>query len=428
MIRGAYGTFYGPSMRAAAGTVGTEGFSSATTYTGSPDGLTPSVYLSNPFPSGLNPITGSSQGLLTGIGSTFENSLTGDNKVGYTENWNLDIQRQLPFSILIDAAYVGSHGVHLNKSGESDWNANQLTPGTLALGGQLQVKVPNPFYGIITTGPEAGVTIPRSYLEAPFPQFVAVDLSYLTGGYVDYNAFQLKVVKRLSHGLSALISYTNQKQIDNYSALSNVGNFGTGIQNIYNSQAERALSANNISQQLIVSAVYALPFGRGQQFAANLSRPVNTLIGGWQVNAIITEQTGYPLSVSTQNTSNSGSGVLRPNLTGVSPVEHGSIRSRLNKYLNPAAFSQPAPFTFGNAPRTLSNVRAPGNHNLDFSIFKNFQATKRINFQFRAESYNLLNQVVFGSPNQVLSSGQFGVISTQANTPQDIQLALKILF
>ncbi len=427
-LRAAYGIFYGPSMRAAAGTVGTEGFSSATTYTGSPNGLTPSVYLSNPFPNGLNPITGSSLGLLTGIGSSFENSQTGDNKVGYTENWNLDIQRQFPFGILAEAAYVGSHGVHLNKSGENDWNANQLTPADLTLGSKLQQSVPNPFFGIIATGPESGATIARSYLVAPFPQFVAVDLSYLTGGYEIYNAFQLKVNKRLSHGLSVLLSYTNQKQVDDYSALSNVGNFGAGIQNIYNPDGERALSANNLSQQLVISGIYNLPFGRGQQFGSSWSRPVDTAFGGWQINAIVTEQTGYPLSISTQNTSAAGGNVLRPNLTGVSPVEPGSVRSKLSKYINPAAFSQPAPFTFGNAPRTLSDLRAPGMHNIDFSIFKNFEITHRLNAQFRAESYNLLNQVVFGSPNQVLTSGQFGVISTQANAPREIQFALKLLF
>ncbi|MDR3718401.1 MAG: hypothetical protein P4K98_06335, partial [Bryobacteraceae bacterium] len=95
---------------------------------------------------------------------------------------------------------------------------------------------------------------------------------------------------------------------------------------------------------------------------------------------------------------------------------------------NSAAFSQPAAFTFGNAPRTLSNVRAPGNHDIDFSMFKNFHATENVNVQFRVESFNLLNQVVFASPNTVLTSGQFGKISSQSNTPRQIQGALKILF
>ncbi len=427
-IRGAYGVYFGPSLRSAGATIGNEGFSAVTTYTGSANGLTPSVYLSNPFPTGLNQPVGSSQGLATGIGSSFETPLIGDNKVGYTENYDLDIQRQLPFNILVDAAYVGSHGVHLNKSGENDWNANQLTPATLALGTQLQQSVTNPFFGIITNGAEASATIPRSYLAAPFPQFTAVDLSYLTGGYEIYNSFQLKVNKRISHGLSALVSYTGQKQIDDYSGIQNVGNITGGIQNIYDQHAERAVSSNNLSRVLVISGVYALPFGRGQDFGGSWNRPLDALLGGWQINGILTEQTGFPLSPSTQNTSNSGSNVLRPNLTGISPVVKGPIASRLNGYLNAAAFSQPAPFTFGNAPRTLSNVRGPGTHNLDFSLFKNFHATDHLAIEFRGEAFNLLNQVVFSSPNMTLSSGQFGVITGQSNTPRQIQLAVKAVF
>lgn len=428
VIRGAYGIYYGPSMRSAGATIGNEGFSATTTYTGSPNGLTPSVYLSNPFPNGLNQPVGSAQGLATGIGSSFENPLRGDNNVGYTENYDFDIQRQLPSNILVDIAYVGSHGVHLNKSGESDWNANQLTTAALAQGTKLQQTVANPFYGIIPTGAESGKTIAASYLAAPFPQFTAVYLSYLTGGYEDYNSFQLKINKRLTHGLSALVSYTGQKQIDDYSGIQNVGNITGGIQNIYNPQAERAVSSNNLSRVLVVSGVYNLPIGRGQALGGDWNRPLDTLLGGWQINAITTRQNGFPLSPVTQNTSNSGSNVLRPNLTGASPVVGGSVKSRLNGYLNSAAFSQPDPFTFGSAPRTLSRVRAPGTHDLDFSLFKNFHATDRANIEFRAEAFNLLNQVVFGSPNMTLSSGQFGVISTQSNTPRQIQLALKAVF
>jgi hypothetical protein len=427
-IRGSYGIYFGPSLRSAGATIGNEGFSAVTTYTGSPNGLTPSVYLNNPFPDGINQPVGSSQALLTGIGSSFENPLQGDNKVGYTENYDFDIERQLPFNLLVDVAYVGSHGVHLNKSGENDWNANQLSPADLSLGTRLEQSVANPFKGIITTGAEAGGTIPESYLVAPFPQFTAVDLSYLVGGYEIYNSFQIKVNKRLSHGLSMLISYTGQKQIDDYSGIQNVGNIMGGIQNIYDQQAERAVSSNNISRSLVVSAVYNLPFGRGQAIGGNWSRPVDALLGGWQLNGITTQQNGFPLSVSTQNTSDSGSDVLRPNLTGVSPVVKGAVKSKLNDYLNSAAFSQPAPFTFGNAPRTLSNVRGPGTHDIDFSLFKNFQATARVKVEFRAEAFNLLNQVVFGSPNLTLSSGQFGVITSQNNTPSQIQLALKAVF
>ncbi|HEY0162018.1 MAG TPA: TonB-dependent receptor, partial [Edaphobacter sp.] len=262
VIRGAYGIYFGPSIRSAYATVGSQGFSATTTYTGSADGLTPSVYLSNPFPNGLNHPAGNSQGLLTGIGSTFSNPLRGDNKVGYTENYDFGIQHQLPWNVLVEAAWVGSHGVHLTRSAEGDYNANQLSSAVLAQGTALQTKVANPFYGTITTGVEASATIPRSYLLAPYPQYVALDLSYLGGGYEDYNSIQLKLSKRLTHGLSALVSYTGQKQIDNYSGIQNVGNITGGIQDIYNPGAERSVSSNNINRMLVISGVYTLPIGR----------------------------------------------------------------------------------------------------------------------------------------------------------------------
>jgi hypothetical protein len=188
------------------------------------------------------------------------------------------------------------------------------------------------------------------------------------------------------------------------------------------------VSSNDISRDLVISGIYALPFGHGQRFGSHWAWPVDAALGGWQVNAIVNEQNGFPLSATTQNTSNSGSNVLRPNLTGTSPVLHGSIRNRLTAYLNRAAFSQPAPFTFGDAPRTLSTVRAPGYHDVDFSVFKDFHIPTHATAEFRGEAFNLLNQVQFGVPNMVLSSGQFGVISSQANTPREIQIALKILF
>jgi len=223
------------------------------------------------------------------------------------------------------------------------------------------------------------------------------------------------------------VSFTGQKLIDNYSIISNVGN-NSGIQNLYNMQGEKAVSANDISRALVVSAVYNLPFGRGQKFGSGWNRFEDALFGGWQFNGILTEQTGFPLAVSTQNTSNSGNSVLRPNNNGQNATLNGPIINRLGGYFNTSVFSQPAPFTFGNTGRTLPNVRAPGLHNLDFSLFKSFRVTERLRAELRGEAFNLLNQVVFSAPNTVLTSGQFGVISNQSNTPREIQVALKLVF
>jgi hypothetical protein len=146
------------------------------------------------------------------------------------------------------------------------------------------------------------------------------------------------------------------------------------------------------------------------------------------MNGIATLQTGQPITLSTQDTSGSGGTTLRPNNNGQSAKLSGSIESRLNRYFNTAVFSQPAPFTFGTTGRTLPDVRGPGVNNLDASLFKDFKPLERMTVQFRAEAFNLFNKPQFGFPNSNLSSGQFGVISSQANSPRQIQFGLKLLF
>lgn len=105
-------------------------------------------------------------------------------------------------------------------------------------------------------------TIPRSYLEASYPQYTSVLLSFITGGYELYNSVQLKLNKRFSHGFDLLASFTGQKQMDDYSGIITVGNITGGIQNIYHLNAEYAVSSNDISRSLVISGIYALPFGR----------------------------------------------------------------------------------------------------------------------------------------------------------------------
>ena len=429
VIRGGYGIFFAATLRPANATIGNEGFSASTDYNSSPNGLTQSGFLSNPFPNGFNKPVGNTQGLLTGIGASFENPLTGDNSVPYTENWNSDIQRQLPGSILIDVAYVGSRGVHLNKSGENQWNLEQLTPANIALGTKLQQSVPNPFFGIITTGPEATATIPYYYLLAPFPQFTTVQASFPTGGYSIYHAFQLKVENRLGHGLTTLVSFTGQKLIDDFSQISNVGNQTGGIQNIYDDKQQRSVSSNDQSRRLVISGTYQLPFGRGKSLGRNWNRALDALAGGWQVNGISTYTTGFPISVTAANNC-TGCNIqtLRPNNNGSSAALSGPVSQRLNQYFNISVFSQPAAFTFGNVGRTLPDVRNPSSQDLDISVFKMFRPVERLTAEFRAEAFNLLNQVVFGGPGTSINSNTLGVISSQSNTPRQIQFALKLLF
>jgi hypothetical protein len=427
VLRGGYGIFHPPSLFAAGSTIGQTGYSSVTQFVSAADGITPATYLRDPFPGGLVPVPGSAQGLLTGIGTSISAQLGGDNVLAYTQNWTFNIQRQLPGSVVIEAGYVGSRGVHLNESNGTAYNLDQLTPAQMALGSQLQRQVANPFFGLITTGPLAARTVPYSSLVAPFPQFTDIEPAFNSGASSTYHSFQLKVDRRFGSGLTLLLSYTFDKLIDDYSITANVG-ANAGIQNIYDRRADRAVSANDVSQILVLSYVYQLPVGKGKRFGNGWNGILDTFLGGWQLNGIGTFQTGQPLALTTQNTSGSGSNVLRPNNNGTSAALSGPVESRLNRYFNTSVFSQPAAFTFGNTGRTLPDVRGPGIRNLDFSLFKNFRLIERLSLQFRAEAFNFLNTPRFGTPNTNWSAAQFGVISTQVNDPRQLQFGLKLLF
>ena len=106
----------------------------------------------------------------------------------------------------------------------------------------------------------------------------------------------------------------------------------------------------------------------------------------------------------------------------------GSISQRLQSYFNAAAFTQPAPFTYGNVARTLGNIRGPGQANMDLSLVKNIPIRERLHLQFRAESFNTMNHPQFGLPNTTIGTSSAGVISSQQNKPRDIQFAMKLLF
>ena len=422
VLRGGAGIFHAPSLRDAQSANSNTGFSSTSSFISAANGVTPTNFLQNPFPGGLLPLTGSSRGLLTGIGVPLTALIAGDYRIPYTENWNFNVQQQLPGNVLVEAGYVGGHSLHLSYS---NYNLNQLHASQLS--NQLQQQVRNPFFGLITGGPLSTATVPYSALAAPFPQYTTIALQFPSGSSSIYQSFQLKIQKRFNSGLSFMLSYTTQKLIDDNSAIAVIG-ANAADQDIYNRRGDRSVSANDISQIFVLSYVYELPFGKGKRFGSHWNRPVDAVLGGWQLNGIVTLQTGLPLALTTQNTSGSGSAVLRPNNNGQSGALSGSVEGRLNKYFNTSAFSQPAPFTFGNTGRTLPDVRAPGVRNTDFSLFKNFHLKEWLSLQFRAEAFNLLNSVQFAAPNTSLNSTQFGIISTQINSPRQVQFGVKLLF
>ncbi|MDQ1468805.1 MAG: hypothetical protein QOJ99_285 [Bryobacterales bacterium] len=428
VLRGGYGIFFAPITGGGynGSAVPVSGFQSSSGMITSVDGITPTNFQSNPFPDGFVRAPGSGKGLATLIGQNVT-GMDRNRHTPYAEQWNLDVQRSLPGNLLLDVAYAGSRGLRLFGS----LNYNQLPNQYLPLGDALRQQVPNPFFGMVASGPLSTPTVQRSQLLRPYPQFTGVTAGNASYGASTYHALQAKLERRFSKGFSVLVSYTFSKLLDDVSPTTTGypgESFASGAyQDTTNRAKERAPASFDTPHYLALNGVWEIPVGPGHQL---MSTGIASLVlGGWQLNGIATFQSGVPLQLAVaSNSLNNYGGAQRPNWTGQDPSLSGPISKRLDHYFDTSQFSLPAPYTYGNAGRLLSGLRAPGLGNLDLSVFKNFALREYLKLQFRVESFNTLNHPQFSLPNTTIGSSAAGVISTQANLPRDIQLALKLLF
>jgi hypothetical protein len=433
VIRAAYGILYpGTTADNSGNYPAVSGFNPLTTVNTSPDGLTPyslpdrAFLLSNPFPNGLIPVEGSSKGLLTGVGEG-DSGLYYTARHAYFQQWNFGIQRELPAGLLLNAAYVGSHGLKL-----ADFNGhsfNSLPNEYLALGDSLFQSVPNPFFGVVPQNTTLGAsdTTTRMQLLRPYPEFagdVRGQPEYQASSV--YHAFQMKVEKRTSHGLSLLAAYTLSKIIDSNSSTNMLYGSGTdGYQDPYYLKLERSVSAFDRTHVLNISSVYELPFGPGRALGSNTTnRVARCLIRGWVVGSILSFATGFPLGMDC--------GICpwpatRPDLIGdPSQGATGPAESRLNRYFNVDAFALPQPYVYGTSPRLLPHTRGPGQANMDLSIMKDNPFAERYTLEFRGEFFNLANRPEFGFPDQTFGDPTFGQINSQVNDPRRVQFGLRL--
>jgi hypothetical protein len=417
-IRAAFAQLFGPSTLSAQGTVGPYGFRVETPWVATLDGITPLNRLRNPFPGGFQPVPGASQGALTAIGSNLDAPLSNTN-TPYTIQYNLTVQRELPGAILLEAAFVGNRGRQLSRGGEGGFSLNQVDPRFLSLGNQLNQLVDNPFFGRGGAGILANRQVSRAQLLRPYPQFNSIYPIFSQGATSDYNALQVTFSKRFAQGMVFEGNYTWAKAMDD----------GTSHQDSFNVRDSRAVSSVNVPQRLVFSGVYELPFGRGRKVGANMSRVSDALVGGWQINGIWTVQTGSNLGIGANNTAGIFTQAMRANNNGQSAAQSGRAHDRLDRWFDTSVFSQPAPFTLGSVSPLISDLRNHHINNLDFSVFKQFQILEKLKLQFRAEAFNSLNRVRFGSPNTTVTAGaNFGRVTTQANDPRQMQFGLKLIW
>lgn len=433
VMRGGYGIYYGITRAQISSPLG-PGFRTGTSWNVSLDNnVTQYTSLTVPFKDGINTPPGSSKGLFTnlGLGSGLAPIRDWDT-TPYFQQWSFSVERELGANSVAEVAYSGSRGVHLGF--DTMAAQNRISQSLYTLGTRLNDVVPNPFFGIITDPLSvlSRPTVTRIQLLRPYPHFTSVG-AWPAPPIADsvYNAVQLKFTKRYSHGLNLSGHYTFAKMIDDNSLASSGQSFlggQTPIQSYDNHSQERAVSVRDITHRGVFDFAYELPVGKGRLRGRNWNRAMDMALGGWQVNGVLIFQSGTPLVPNLQ------SGVLpdatqRPNLL-YEPGLPGSVTDRLDKYLDPNAFSRPASYAFGNAPRTLSRARGQGLRNADMSLFKNvyFNRERQLYLQIRGEAFNITNTPIFADPNVTVGATAFGVISATANGPRQLQLALKLYF
>jgi hypothetical protein len=246
-----------------------------------------------------------------------------------------------------------------------------------------------------------------------------------------YNALQVKVEKRFSHGLQFLATYVWSKSIDESSATGGAVTWlgsSTHLQDPNNRDLERGLSQFDIPSVLQLSYTYELPIGKGKPLLGNANAVVNAVVGGWQTNGIWRFTDGRPEGLGLSGGQSLPTyGGQQPDLTATLQCASSNI---LNQYFaNPDAVSVPAPFTLGTAARTVAGCRQPGQANVNLALFKEFyipQLREGAKLQLRVETFNAFNHPQFAGPNTTVNGGSFGVITSTNNGPREVQVALKL--
>ncbi len=357
-------------------------------------------------------------------------------KWGYVEQWNVDLQRQLPAGFFADVAYAGSHGVHLE---QYSTNVDQLPDKDWSQQAALVATVPNPMTGNPNSSLN-GATVDAGQLERPYPQYNGLSLAGYGCCGSSYNSLQATVTRRFQGGGTLLVAYTNSKLLSNTDTLTSwlEGPTGgvPGVQDWNNLRGERSLSAQDVSQRLVVSYVLDLPFGHGKPFANNMTGFANGAISGWGIDGITTFQRGFPLKISYSGSTpleaaNLGVGNIRPDVVAGCDKKAGG--GKLTNWFNTACFAKPPDWGAGTEARVDPTLRGPGINNFDFAIFKRTKVTERVGVEFRTEFFNLFNHPYFGMPATGFGAAGFGVVTSTiqggvASPERLIQFALKVVF
>ena len=346
------------------------------------------------------------------------------------QNWSVTLRRKLTQNMMLDVSYIGNHGSRLNHSGQrAGLDANMNDPAVLSLGAALlnsninspaarQANIPIPYAGFNGTVAQAL----RRY-----PQYQNIDWRGLPLGRSWYNALEVVVEQRLSGGLQYRLGYTYSK-LKNNGAESGQGNEGIngGVQDPVNwDTADYGLSLDDTPHVFLAGFTWDI----ASLASNNWTGAKKALLGGWNVSGVLRYESGRPLRITMGNDMG---GLLfntekRPNRTGTDAVVGGGDFDPLtDNYFNKAAWSDPGPLTFGNAPRADGSVRGFHNYSEDLTLSKNFRLKGDMKMRFVAEVGNIFNRTTFCNPNTDFSSPAFGTVNTQCNQARSVQFGLRL--
>jgi hypothetical protein len=339
-----------------------------------------------------------------------------DAKTPGLATWTFKIEQQIAPSTTLNVGYVGSHGYHELLSED----ANEPVP-TICPASPCPASLGSGTIYYPTGAPLANPALANS-------------TTWFTNGLSSYNALEVDVTKRFSRGLQLRGVYTWSKSLDDGTAVnSSVGTNAPGfVMYPGNPKLDWGPSTYDVRSLAVINGSYELPIGRGKAFLANAEGLEEKIAAGWSVSAIATMQSGLPFTPQLgYNPSNNGDSrnPVRPNWN---PSFSGPvILGTPNQWFNPNAFLPPVTGTYGDVGRDV--LYGPGLADLDFSVLKSTHLTERINLQFRAEFFNILNRANFGSPNAVVFSSATatpastaGVITSTSTTSRQIQFGLKL--
>ena len=351
-------------------------------------------------------------------------------------SWSFRVQQEVSPNTSLTVGYVGSHGYHEIIGAD----ANEPFP-TICPASPCPAVYPSNFPTSV-----AGSPVPAGSYYIPFrtPKAnatIANTCTWFSRGDSNYNALQVDVNHRFSHGLSLRGIYTWSKALDDGDSVNGTtaGNAPGLVSNPFNLRADYGLATYDVRQVAGINAIYALPFGRGQALASGVQGWSNALVSGWSVNSIVTLQDGFPFTPQlSYNPSNNGGTrnpvrpFINPNFTG--PV----ILGKPSQWFNPNAFLQPPVPSSTNPAGFYGNLGrdtliGPGLTTWDFSAMKQTYVGERLNLQFRAEIFNLLNRANFNTPNLIVFtpsglSGTAGAISSTSTTSRQVQFGLKLIW